>query len=122
MSITTQPREIFKGEDKTYRLTIFDADLDPVDISGFLVEFEVKVNTGDEDPAVIEKSVGSGITILAQSGLTLGQAVIEIDPSDTSGITALIYKYDVVTIDTTGERHVVIPPSNFVVKEVVNIA
>jgi hypothetical protein len=122
MSLFTQPKVIYKGEDKSYLLTVVDENGDRVDITAFSIEFEVKPAAGDADPATIAKSVGLGITILAQSGGTLGQAQIDINPSDTNGIAALLYKYDVVVIDTTAERHVVIPPSTFEVREVVNIA
>lgn len=116
------PKTIFKGEDKTYRLTITDADNERVDITGFALQFEVKLDVGDADPAIISKTVGAGITILTQSGSTLGQATVEVDSADTSPLAVVVHKYDVVAVDLAGERHVVVPPSDFDVRDVVNFA
>ena len=127
MSIIQQPRSMFKGEDRTYTLTVVDVNGDRVDITGFVIEFEVKPAAGDPDAPTIAKSIGSGITIapnqdLPEDGGNRGEATIEIDPSDTNGLTAQIYKYDVIVEDGSSERFVVIPPSDFDLREVVNIA
>jgi hypothetical protein len=121
MTTSTTPLAVYKGEDKNYTLTIVDENGDRVDITGFAIEFEVKPKAGDPDPASIAKSVGSGIVLKPQTGDTLGQATISLDPADTSGLAALVYKYDVVAVDGGGERHVVIPPSTFDLREVVNV-
>lgn len=122
MSVITQPITIFKGEDKTYTIRVVDDAGDPVDISGFTVEFEVKTAVGLADPASIAKAVGSGIVIAPDQVANKGEATLTIDPADTNTLTALIYKYDLIVIDGGGERQVVIAPSNFDLREVVNIA
>jgi len=117
-----QSHTVYKGESKTLLLTISDSDGVRLDITGFTIEFQVKLKDGDADPPLISKSVGSGITILTQSGGTLGQATVKIDSADTTGLTAQKHRYDVIVIDLVGDRQVVVPPSNFWVKEVVNQA
>jgi hypothetical protein len=112
----------FKGEDKTYTILVVDEDGERVDITGFSIEFEVKVTAGAADPADIAKSVGSGIVIDPDQVNNKGEATLSIDPSDTNTLAARVYKYDIVVIDLAGERHLVTPPSDFDLREVVNIA
>lgn len=128
MSIFTQAKSLFKGEDKSYLIVVIDENKERVDLTGFTIEFEVKVAVGDTDPPVIAKSTATtGITIAANQALPAdggnrGEAQLDIDPGDSNAIAARIYKYDLVIIDSASERHVVIPPSDFDVREVVNIA
>jgi hypothetical protein len=121
MSSLAQPIVIYKGEDKSFILTFTDENGDRIDLTPFTaIEFEVKVKAGDADPALISKTLGAGITKLTQSGLTLGQAQLDVDGPDTSGLTARLHKYDVVAIDGSAQRHTVIPPNDFDLREVVN--
>ena len=119
--LQTQPLLVFKGEDKNYTITVVDENGDRVDLTGWTLEFEVKPKAGDADPASIAKSTGIGITHLTQSGATLGQATLDFDPADTSGLTAGLYKYDLLAIDGSGNRLVVIPPSTFELRDAVNL-
>lgn len=122
MSVILQPKTIYKGEDKSYIIKVVDADGDRVDITGFGVEFEVKTAAGATGQPAIAKSVGSGITIAPDQVANKGEATLVLVPADTSALAPRLYVYDLVAIDVSGLRRVVIPPSDFDLREVVNVA
>jgi hypothetical protein len=118
------PIRVNRSESLEWTLTVTDDADAPVDLTGSQIELEVKVARGDGDPAKIRKIIGAGVTLLAQTGDTLGMATIVIDSSDTEDKTAMpagIYWLDVVRI-AGGKRKYVIPPLRFVLDEVVNDA
>lgn len=97
------------------------SDRSRVDLTGATIEFQVKASERSADPPLIAKDNSVGVTILDQTDpVTKGQADIELDPEDTSGLEPGPYRYDVVVVLPSGERHVVVPPSDFVLKPVVN--
>lgn len=123
MSAVEQPiSPFYKGEDRTYTIFVVDEEGDAVDITGFGIEWQVKTGTGVVDPPSISKSVGSGITITPDQVANKGEATLEINPTDTSSLAAAIYKYDLVVIDLSAERQLVIAPSTFNLLAVVNQA
>lgn len=69
------------GTDRIITATFYDSAGDLEDITGHTINFWA----WEEGTALeIAKSTGgSGITILAQTGATLGQAQITIEPADT---------------------------------------
>jgi hypothetical protein len=81
------------------------------------VSFRVKQAVTDPT-ALINKSVGSGVTLLTQSGDTLGQAEIAGVPADTAAMDPGLYVYEVrVTEPAPGsEIHSVIRPSDLVLE------
>lgn len=115
MSIT-----IYKGNSKSWILTVKDSTQSPIDITGYTLEFQVKGAVDDADPALISKSVGSGITILTQSGATLGQAQIDVIPADTANLETRVHYYDVVGVDGSSNRYHLIAPDKFEIRGVVN--
>lgn len=112
------PMSLPRGDSATYLLTVTDDDDDAIDITGLGIELEIKSALGAADPATIRKTVGAGITLLTQSGDTLGQATIEIDSTD-SDITPGLRYLDVVVIDGADRQHVV-GPREFSITGVVN--
>lgn len=127
------PLRIWRGQSRVFRMTVFDVDADEPtsQLADFdSIEFQVKRATGDADPALIAKTIGAGIELLAQSGDTLGQLEVTIDPIDTAGdpdamptpTTGLVegvYKYDLWGI--IGERRYLLArPADFVVEDPVN--
>lgn len=126
MSCVEQPKTIWDGEHRTFRLTVTqESDESRVDLTGAAVEMEVKAADGDTDPALISLSVGNGITLEPQSGDTIGQALIELTPTHLSALQAggaRVLRYDVIALLASGKRHVVVPPSNFDYRVVVNQA
>ena len=114
----------FRGADRVFRVTVTKADdSGRQDLTGATMEFQVKTAPGVADPALISKSVGAGITLLAQAGATLGQADLALASADTSGATTPAGKYSYDLVATIGgKRRVIIPPSDFTLKDVVNQA
>lgn len=115
------PMLVHRGDALALRLTITDDEDERVDITGATIELQVKANLGDADPPTIAKAVGTGITLLTQSGDTLGQADIAItggaagDTDKTPGL----YWLDVVLV-LAGARAHVVAPREFTIGPVVN--
>ena len=117
---TKQPKSINQGESRMYTLTVKDGNGVLVNLTPTsALEFQVKANPGDTDPPLVAKAIGTGVTILTQSGATLGQATIQLDPGDTSAIDPGLYAYDVVLV-LSGKRYYVVPASDFEIVAVVN--
>jgi hypothetical protein len=113
------PLQLLAGESRTYRLTVVADDSgDPVDLTGAAIEFQLKRAVDDADPPLLTKSIGAGITLLAQTGATLGRADLELAPVDAQALTGM-YVYDIV-VTSAGRRQYVVPPSPFNVQRVVN--
>lgn len=113
------PLKIFRGNQVTYRITVTDDADARVNLTAYGIECEAKAELGGADPAAIACSIGDGITLLTQSGATLGQADIVIT-SAKSGIAPALYWLDVVTI-LAGVRVHVIPPRELTIANVVNL-
>ena len=119
---------LYRGESRVITLTVTDpatkqkADLSTGTWQIVTCEFQVKVTTTTADPALISKSIGSGITVLAQSGATLGQLQISLSPTDTEDTDTPpgLYKYDVVATFTSGARVYLVKPSKCLIAGVVN--
>lgn len=119
---TTQDQCIQKGASKTFCLTVLDDTGTAVDLTGATLYFTVAQTVGGT--AVISKTsaVVTEIEILTQSGATLGQAKVYLQPSDTSTLdTSLPYVYDIWVELSSGQRYVVIAPSAFLVDESVTV-
>lgn len=130
MACLESPVRIIVGEALRLLITVEDGDTGELfDLSVFAdLELEVKVADGDGDPALLAKSIGSGVTVLPQTGATLGQAEIAITTTDTSTTpwpaapgNIGVFRYDVVGIDGAGERTILVPPSDFIVSPGVNL-
>jgi hypothetical protein len=120
VSLPPTPLDGFRGIDRVLRLTVKKVeDASPQDLTGATIELQIKTTAGAADPALLSKSVGAGITLLSQSGATLGQAEISITAAETQALLARTYKYDVIAV-IGGKRRVLVPPSDFVLKELVN--
>lgn len=126
-----QPIDIFVGEAKTWLITITNrSNGDRFNLSAFFVvpnqlEFQVKLNDGDADPALISiGSFDSEFAILDQTigGATEGQAKLTIPTVRTllPFPGAGFYRWSLVMIQSGGIREVLIPPSDFTVNAVVN--
>jgi len=113
---------IYKGEYKALRVTVLDPNEAPVDLTlATVIEFEVKPAAGDADAAIIiSKALGTGITIEPQSGDTLGQFVIQIQPSDTALIAEQAATYDIVAV-IDGKRRLIVKPSEIRIRPAVNL-
>lgn len=85
------------------------------------LEFKVKQSIGDLIAVLVTKSIGAGITLSAQSGTTLGQAVLALVPNDTKTLAGGVYFYDVVAVFTNGIRTHLIQLSKLQLNDVANI-
>lgn len=115
------PMLVYRGDAAPLRLTVTDDEDEPLRLTGATIEVQVKAALGDADPPVIAKAIGTGVTILTQSGDTLGQADIDITGGaggDTDKAPAL-YWLDVVVV-LAGVRGHVIAPREFTIAPVVN--
>jgi hypothetical protein len=72
-----------RGDNETLDLVVTDTDTgDPLDLTGVSLWLTVKVQVNDPDSlAVIQKTVGSGITI---TDAAAGEASVSISPADTA--------------------------------------
>jgi hypothetical protein len=104
-----------KGAHAIITLTVFDEADERVNLTNHGVSFRVKQTLADAS-AAIAKTVGSGVTLLTQSGDTLGQAEVEITPADLTAMAPGLYVFEVrVTEPAPGSRiHSVIHPSDLV--------
>lgn len=116
-----QPQTLFQGQSKTWILVVVKGDGTPFDLTGSTVELQVKKRDGAPDPPLIflDNAGNGGITLLTQSGATEGRANVKMVPTDSTGLSGP-HRLDVVVIDPSGDRHFVVPPSNFMIKAVVN--
>lgn len=77
--------------------------------------FEVIRYPGDAEAPLISLSrLTSGVTLLAQSGATLGQFDVQLIPAHTEAMDLGRYTYHVYGEDA-GNRFQIIPPSSFMV-------
>lgn len=96
-----------RGDTKSFTITLTDDDGLPLDVTGMSLIFTVKRSRFDADAdAVISKEVDDGIVV---DDPTTGEAVLTIEPGDTSGLAARTHRlfYDVQVVDGAG---VVITP------------
>lgn len=114
------PFTIYRGDAATLRLTVTDDDDARVDLTGATIELQIKTAINGADPATVSKAIGSGITLLAQAGDTLGQADIAISGADTNQTPGLFY-LDVVVTPLAGDRQHVIAPMAITIGGVVNL-
>lgn len=90
---------MFRGDDKQIQLNVVDTDGDPLDLSIYDLEFEVKAR--DWQSPTIFKDSDSGITL----GGETGSAVVQIDSTDTIGLSVPCkLSFRLRIIDEDGER------------------
>ena len=118
-----QNLKIVQGSNKTIRLTATDAAGERVDLTGSTVHFCVKVLVSDPATVIAKVStIPTQITILTQSGSSLGQADIFIVPADTSGLTApLKHFYDAWVVFASGDRVQVVGNADFLIVQSVTV-
>jgi len=117
------PYTIRQGEARKPRYTAFTEDGEIQNLSGALIEMQVKPQPGDPDSELLINKVSPlGIIILDQTvgGDTEGQFEVCLDPQDTAGIAPGYYFYDIVLILPGFDRSYGVLPSPFVIASVVN--
>jgi len=112
----------YRGETVNYVLTVTTDGVAEDLTAATGIEMQLKATPGAADPALASLSIGSGITLRAQSGTTLGQADIVI-PSNWltgAGTPAGTYYFDIVVIFPSSVRRYVVKPTRVIVRDVVN--
>lgn len=99
MSASNQNFGMVEGESKDVRVTVVDQDGATLDLSGAAVQWEAQADLQSSGPAAITKATGGfGITLTAP---TQGVFSIRLNPSDTMGLSGVLYHEARVT-DSAG--------------------
>jgi hypothetical protein len=102
---------IYKGSSKLLSLDVVSKDGKPFPINGATLWFSVKRQITDPLPLFQKSSRDSAqIAITAPD---VGKAEIYLLPSDTQSLDARTYVFDVWIELSTGERYLLVPPSDF---------
>lgn len=112
-----------RGNSRRFRLTVSppstgsDPDPTPIDLTGALVTFEMKVlpdtykgRLPPTDPVVVRKTSDDAneIEVLTQAGDTLGQCLIKMLPDDTKFLNPGPYAYSVDVTTAVGDTYTVV--------------
>jgi uncharacterized protein YfaS (alpha-2-macroglobulin family) len=111
------PMRVWRGDTLDLVLSVTDDADEPVNLTGATIVLTVKPNPGDAD-ATFQLAVGTGITLRAQAGDTLGQADIAITSAHSNKAPGLYY-LDVVVVLASKTQHV-IEPVEFTIGATVN--
>lgn len=107
--------KIYKGESKTFLLSVLDGNNNPVDLAGSEIYFTLRPKLCD-DKVVLTKSSLDSAQIEIKSPATDGEAYVHFVPSDTEDLDHGDYVYDVWVKLTNGKQIVIIEPSLFEIK------
>lgn len=108
-----------RGETVELLISVLDTDGTALNLDTATSEMEFEIAEDVGLVPVVTLTYGSGITKLAQSGATLGQASIVITSANNDRDPAT-YKYDLVLTLTGGARKFLVSPSDYRITEVVN--
>lgn len=119
LTLTKNVLEMPRGASRTLELSVKDDNGDIVKINGARVVMSVRHKSLDEFPLIVKDSNDATESVITDANA--GTAEIYLKPVDTFSLdTDMEYLYDVWVILSSGDRHQVIPPSKFVVKESVS--
>lgn len=109
---TSDDQSIFIGCSATFVFTkLNEAGAATAILAEDDIQFIVNGYPGDTEPPLIELTrLTTGITILTQSGATLGQCEAQIIPAHTEGVAPGRYTYRVL-IENTGNVSPMIEPA-----------
>ncbi len=103
---------LYKGVAWRRRITVTREDTgDAVDLTGLDVALNIKRRSGEA--ALISLAVGTGITLLAQSGATVGMADVEVPADDSVGLEVAAHVFVVLVDD-----QIALPPTKLPVRAV----
>jgi hypothetical protein len=91
----------YRGDTRTFSLTVKRQNL-PVDLGGCLLTFTAKRAIADADAAaVVQKAIGSGLTVTDEAG---GLAEFTVESADTDGLTTVpvTLEWDVQLVEADG--------------------
>lgn len=84
------------------------------------IEYQIKSAPGAADPPLVAIAIGTGITLRAQTGATLGQADILVTSAQVDSLAPGTYYEEVAVAWTDGDRTYPVPPRKFILSAVVN--
>lgn len=121
MAPVAQHKRIYRGEAKTFRITVTDDELEDVfDLSALGEGDDIEFNVSEKDGArstVIQKTLSDGVEIVTpHEDDNIGLADITIESADTAELDTLKLRYEVILV-YGGERYTIIPASDFTVLE-----
>lgn len=100
MTVTDQDFSMYAGDSRTLTIAVVDGDGAAVNLTGASIEWGLW-SDADATTLLISKSTSSGITILTQSGDTLGKFRVTLAPADTSGLQG-DYRHEAEVTDGAG--------------------
>jgi hypothetical protein len=112
--------EVIRGTSRTLALHVTDVAGDNTDLTGGRVVFTVKCKIEDEQNT-IQKDSDVGPAEVEIVAAKEGRAEIKLVPADTRSLSLGKYVFDVWVVLVGGERHLVVGPSDFVVKAGVTV-
>lgn len=115
-TLGTQTIEIYKGEDKTFLISVFDGNRDPLDLASCTLTVNVQPELCD-DVITMTKSSDDVAEVEIRAPTTLGQAYLHFITSDTEDLDHGAYTYDVWIELASGDDRIVIVPSLFNIKQ-----
>lgn len=102
-STSSAASRMFKGDDRTFRLTVKDQTCQIVDLTGSSLIFTVKAFATDPTPAIQKSSMVAGeIDIIDPVN---GVAEINILPSDTANLETGQYVFDIQLTTAASKIH-----------------
>ena len=106
MTITGTNISMVRGDSESLTVRLFDDNGDQVNIvSGDTVYFTVREALGDT-ATILQKVI---------TGFLSGEAVIQINPSDTDALFFKTYVYDIQWTRADGQVKTIVPASNFTI-------
>ena len=100
-SSVTRDDNFFAGDDRTFRWTVFDRDdvanQVVLDITGYTLDFELKLNESDVSPLITRSA-------FSPSAPSLGQIEVTLLDTETEALVEATYVYTLRRIDASFER------------------
>jgi hypothetical protein len=97
---------MYRGDHKTFELSVKDSDNVAVNITGATLTFSVK-NDPNDPTALISKSTAV-VTEIALTTPVNGLAEIYLLPADTRDLEAGTYVYDVQIVTAASKKHTLV--------------
>jgi hypothetical protein len=112
--------EIYKGEDKTWRLSVIDDSRNPVNLTSTEITMTVRPALCDKRTTIVKSSTDvAEIEIIAPA--TDGQAYIYFVQADTEDLTHGTYVFDIWIKLNTGKQKPIVKSSAFEILPAVTI-
>lgn len=112
--------EVYRGQSKTFELTIKDSTNAAVDLTGASIYFTVKKEVTDT-VAIISKTTDDPLQAEILAPNTDGKARIYLIPSDTSVLDVGDYLFDIWVQLSSGKRYPIVEVSKFIIKASVTL-